>query len=358
MYDYIIVGGGPSAAIEAHRLAMNNASVLMIYKQPGGTMSMMGSRRLQSYCHELELPDSAIGLDNFMSQLTFSPTADEYITYVSHYIDNQPVERIIGDVVFITHDDNVFICKVSNRQGVDGYRATHLVLATGIQPKRISEALYQFNTITCFDAYKLLIKGNPALREYKQAIIIGGGNSAFQLAESAAAAGLNTTILAKNYLGVFPQETNDRYALRAPTQSVIERIWKSQTDPLITPLNFFIYTSLAFYNDELVVNLLECENACHIANLSINNASYISSCDNTSRQNNTEKQLCISTAETLFISAIGTEGCIPENDIPSLKLNHEGFVDNVKGKTGLSGLYVCGTLAGARSVNDMQITEY
>lgn len=60
-------------------------------------------------------------------------------------------------------------------------------------------------------------------------MILGSGNTAFQLANIAVSHGLNTTILAREYLGIFPQETKNRFALRAPSQITIEKFGKVMT---------------------------------------------------------------------------------------------------------------------------------
>ncbi|WNJ96292.1 FAD-dependent oxidoreductase [Vibrio ruber] len=351
MSDYIIIGGGPSAAIEAKQLSRMGKSITLIAEQFGGIMRVMGERPLQSYCNELELPNSHRALQDYVQQCTFSPKACEYMKYINDYLDQLPITKVTGHVVFIEKQDKSYICHVKDSSSIHQYTASNLVLATGVKPKDIQHEFSGIGAITCIDAYRLFSYQNrPALLNKKEVVIIGSGNSAFQLAESASTLGMKVTILAKCYLGIFPQETDDIFALRAPTQKTIERIWKSQTDHKVTRLNFHIYAEAIRENDYMKILIRQKENTPHIAK-----HCYEHLFDTPLQQ---EKELFFNINETLFVSSIGTCCQIPENNISNLDINPDGFIENNHGQTTVEGLYVTGTLAGARSVNTMNQTSY
>lgn len=352
MSSFIIIGGGPAAAIEAARLSGKGKNVTIISEQFGGCMDIMGHRRLQSYCNELTLGGSEIMLEDYMEHTALTPTGSEYCTYVRKYIESLPVKKICGKVTYFTRDEAKFRCQVMVSEELRHFYSDNLILATGISSKTPPAIFSLLDPIDCFSAYKMLGERACSLKKkYRNIVILGGGNTAFQLAEAAASQGVRTSILAKSYIGLFPQETPDRFALRAPSQLTIERICKSQTDKNITPLGFYIYSSLCIENDCLTAILQKEKNFHHISSLSYNNLALSSDED-------AIKSVSFAKSETLFISAIGTCGTIPDNSFQQISVNNNGFVDNINGKTKVKGLYVSGMVAGARSVNTMKKTEY
>ena len=221
----------------------------------------------------------------------------------------------------------------------------NLVLATGILPRPIPPFLCGLNVMRCFEAYEYLRVKNQTDFSFDNVVIIGSGNSAFQLALSCIKLGIQVTILARHYYGLFPQETYDRFALRAASQPAVEYIWKSQEDTDLIPAAFHIYSQISRSGDSLDVVLKRDKNKMHIAERSYRNLFD----EEILEQKNVQYYI----KNTLFVSAIGTIGNIPANNLTMLQVNQHGFVDNVNGKTSLEALYVTGTLAGARSVNTM-----
>lgn len=351
MDSFIIIGGGPSAAIEASRLCSLGKDVTIITEQIGGCMEIMGEKRLQSYYDELYLHDTNLSLVDCMSCVEMTPTANEYVQYVKRVIDALPVKIIIGKVIWFTKYKDKFKCLVENQFGKTIYYSQGLVLATGIISKEIPDTFSLLPHISCFSAYKLFNQNSHNINKYNQVVILGGGNTAFQLANIAASYKLNTTILAKKYLGLFPQETTDRFALRASSQITIENIWKSHTTKNKIRLSFLIYSSIFSDGEYLSVKIEKVKNKIHIADISYSELFSDIDSDNT-------KTLLISSQSTLFISAIGVSCTLPPNDLSQLKLNSYGYISNELGRTSIAGLYVAGTLAGAKSVNTMSKMEY
>ncbi|WP_147200804.1 FAD-dependent oxidoreductase [Pantoea sp. CCBC3-3-1] len=352
MSTFIIIGGGPAAAIEAARLSAMGKDVTMISEQYGGCMDIMGNRRLQSYCNELVLKDSDKKLEDYMKEPALTPTGLEYGTYVRDVIESLPVRKICGRVSYFTRDLSGFRCQVMVGDDLKYYYSDNLVLATGISSKTTPAVFSLIDPIDCFNAYKMFMENPSSITtKYRNIVILGGGNTAFQLADASASLGFKTTILARSYIGLFPQETQDRFALRAPSQITIERIWKSQTDKNITPLGFHVYSSLCADNNSLTANLLKENNTDHIALLSYENVNCPTIKDGI-------KSVTFEKSDTLFISAIGTTGVIPENSFIQININSKGYVDNTDGKTDIKGLYVAGMIAGAKSINTMKLTEY
>ncbi|WP_275556714.1 FAD-dependent oxidoreductase [Mixta sp. Marseille-Q2659] len=351
MKTFMVLGGGPAAAIEAARLCALGKEVTLISEQFGGCMEIMGERRLQSYCHELTLTGGDITLDSCMERPALAPAASEFSDYVRRTLDALPVKKISGKVSWFTKENDRFRCHVTTANGERHLYADGLVLATGIRARPVPAIFSLMDPITCFEAYNLFRENDARLKQYRRVVILGGGNTAFQLADCAASLGIETTILAKSYLGIFPQETQDRFALRAPSQLTIERIWKSQNDKNMAPLAFHIYSSLYADGERLHIWLQEARNQIHIARL----------CWQALPGNGddaTAKMLPIAKAGTLFISAIGTTGNLPPNGFRQLQLDKQGFLPNRRGRTAIAGLYVAGALAGAKSVNTMIETEY
>lgn len=351
MSSFIVIGGGPSAAIEASRLCSLGKNVTIITEQIGGCMEMMGDKRLQSYCNELTLHETTLSLADSMALNNLPPTANEYIQYIKRIFDGLPIKIIIGKVNWFTKIKTKFSCHVDSQFGKKIYYSDGLVLATGLKSKATPDIFSLLPHINCFSAYKLFNQNGSFINNYKRAVILGSGNTAFQLANIAVSHGLNTTILAREYLGIFPQETKNRFALRAPSQITIEKIWKSHDFENTDYLSFFIYSSLYSDGKYLNVKIEKSKNQIHIANISYSALSSDINGENT-------KILSIPSEDTLCISAIGVTCTLPSHNFSQLQLNDQGYISNELGRTAVAGLYVAGTLAGAKSVNTMNKVEY
>lgn len=341
----MIIGGGPSGFMKAKKLYNLGKTVVLVADQFGGAMKCVGSRRLQSFRNELELKYADTKLDQYINGQSLSPLATEYVNYVTACINQLPIKVILGHVSFIERGADGFVCRMQCPEGELALKSKNLILATGTSPRPIPPFLYGLSVMRCFEAYEYLRMKNQKDFSFDNVVIIGSGNSAFQLALSCIELGIRVTILARHYYGLFPQETHNRFALRAASQPAIEYIWKSQEGTDLIPAAFHIYSQIIRYDDGLDVVLRRDKNKKHIAE-----RSYINLFDGEVLE---QKNVQYDAKNTLFISAIGTVGNIPANNLAMLRVNKHGFVNNVDGKTRLEALYVAGSLAGARSVNTM-----
>ncbi|WP_257811930.1 NAD(P)/FAD-dependent oxidoreductase [Burkholderia glumae] len=359
-FDYLIVGGGPAAAREALRLAGTDASVGLVSNGYGGCMKMMGDMALQSYPNELELQPSPLRLRAYIEGMRMSPSGREYATYITDLIHSTNVTRMLGKVDFIERHGELFVCHLSGGNGVAPITARRLILATGLRPRDIPGAFMEVDAINCFEAYTLLAAPQTAAAlAGKNVVIVGSGNSAFQIAALASLVARSVCILSRGYLGLFPQETGDRFALRAPSQLTIELIGKSMaegghshaiTQDLITPVSFLVYRDLMRDASGCRAIFHEADNHCHIARLSWRYA--------------VERRIVTRLAEpqlwhgvfprdqTIFISAIGVTANLPDSQWRLLD-DTTRFVSHDEGRTAIPNLFIAGTVGGCRSVNTM-----
>lgn len=353
IYDFIIVGGGPAAAMEAEKLSSLHYSVLIIADMLGGIMHVMGKENLQSYCNELSLSNNDIKLENYISDNTLTPTGNEFTAYVSDVIEQVNVKKEIGFVSYISKDNDVFCCDILKEGKPKKYQAKNVVIATGIKANSVPSFMFGTNFMTCLDAYLFFRKERINQFKNKRVVIVGSGNSAFQIARIAATFELEVTILATSYLGLFPQETNDKFALRAQSQITIERIWKTQTEANFKPLNFYIYTKIEKCNGYIIVTLHKKDHTVHIAKASYNNI-----CGDYMETGADTKQVSFSTADTIFISATGTIPNIPDNEFDLFVDCKVTDIDLERRFSDVKGLYMAGSVIGCRSINTMKESAY
>lgn len=222
LFDYLIIGSGPSAVAEAMNIARTRKKILLVSNYFGGCLAMIGDQILQSYANELDLSGSPYCLRDYLQGMRVSPTGAEYAEYIRDTIARAPVEKIMASVNHIDRRNSVFICELVKDNCRFAISAKRVVPAIGIHPKPLESWMRNIHALTYFQSYNALCKGQ--FREFtgKDIVIFGGGNSAFQLATLAALISRSVTIMALRYVGMFPQETNDRFALRAPNQVAIE----------------------------------------------------------------------------------------------------------------------------------------
>ncbi|WP_111494196.1 NAD(P)-binding domain-containing protein [Marinobacter bohaiensis] len=338
--DYLVAGAGPAGLMEAHRLSAMGKRVSLISPQWGGVMECMGDHYLQSYCSELELPGSPVPLAHFMTEKTLSPRASHYMQYLRHYADSLPVDKITDTVTAVSFDGTHYSCDLQ-RHGKHALKARHIVAATGIKPKPFrTTCLAGCRTMACLDAYHHFSDPSARPPTETDVVIIGSGNSAFQIALLAMSTGYNAHILARTYPGIYPIETTDRFALRAQSQATVEKIWKSQTERTSPGISFSIYNNLWRSGDDIVFEIDRTDNNVHIAEATM---------ANTAACGTRRLTRSFSRADTLFVTAIGTE--------PSRPFSIDAHEDDRDPAT-KRGIYWVGSAADFRSVNTMVSPRY
>ena len=212
---------------------------------------------------------------------------------------------------------------------------------------------------TCFAAYKDVRAGRWERYRGKDVALVGSGNSAFQLALLVSPVARSVTILARRYPGIFPQETSDRFALRAPSQLTIERIAKATEPPYDAgaaaavpglPRGGAGRGAAAGFALRLrggrqrrphrlvVVRILAGARALR--------RSGAAAARSRSRR--------FTDDETVVISATGVAASLPPHPWDELVEPRTGFVRHAAGRTAVRDLFVAGSCAGFPSVNTMR----
>ncbi len=367
MYDVLVIGGGPSALSEILRFD-KGVKAAVVSDKFGGCLGVMGSQRLQSYITELTISHSPCDLIDFMGdKLESKPTGKEYESFIKKCFELIDVEKIFARVEYIKYDRDTFVLDVVRDKKHSTLQAKKIIIATGVRPKRTVLPLNRNKLIYCFDAYHSITSNKLERFEGADICVIGGGNSAFQLTSLLVRHAKSVTLLMKKYVGFYPIESDDRFALRAQSMQTIELVEKcANLKSSLGKINSDHYRFAMVYLhvfDDLYVNESKNELCADIAEDS-NNIRVLKN----SLTASIERELVYSTDvntyrwvrkldDILIVSATGVE----VNTIPSpwhdLIDTKEGFIKNVKGKTKIDGLYVAGSAAGYKSVNQMQYSE-
>jgi siroheme synthase (precorrin-2 oxidase/ferrochelatase) len=374
--DVLIVGGGPSAAREAQRIATSGRSVAVVAPQWGGCMRMLGFHLLQSYIEELDLRVGGINLERFVKDAKICPTGEEFADYVAAALSASGGEQFTGVVHSLGGRNGQFWSLASINDGKDvEFTSRAVVIASGLKPRALPERFADLEIRTCFDAYWDLCGSTPGTRfQGKDVLVLGNGNSAFQLALLASRRARSVTILGKKYPGVFPQETSDRFALRGLSQLAIERIFKSRMPATIaggpayylsaTPplklMSFYVGddSCLAISKNELRLTVMRSAQRPWLSEACVDRdiESGLLEQKSTTQGGDTTLVRRFDIQNTVAISAIGTAPSLPTTEWRLL--GSTGSVNHVQGRTPQEGVYVAGACAGYRSINEMVTPAY
>ncbi|MBD1106285.1 NAD(P)-binding domain-containing protein [Pseudomonas amygdali pv. morsprunorum] len=288
-----------------------------------------------------------------MRKLCVSPTGEEYAAYIRSNFEALPLTRIQQRVVTVSKAQGLF--EVNLAAGSQGHplRAGQIILATGIRPKAPPFEMPNAHWLNCFDVYQMVARGQVQRFLQQDVVIFGSGNSAFQIALLLAPFARNVSILIKSYLGLYPQETDDRFALRSLSQRTLEMIAKTSSSSFLGPLNsanstgraniwLHAYNSIRQEGDKVVLDLPASLNGNSLLQASCRKAQEAGRLVEAQASEGYELHLDISAKDQCLVSAIGVTAQLPATDWPQLLNPQTGFTCHQDGKSPVAGLYFAG----------------
>ena len=356
-HSLVIVGGGPAAAVEAVAAVSSGIKPLIISSQWGGIIDCMGPHLLQSFHSELYIPGVGLELSAFASSHPRSPTGAEYTRYIREVIRSLKIQQMDGTVFDVVRvgDHLEVVLKDGTAVPTD-----QVVLATGtrFRPPPISAPGAHWVSTDC--AYRELTCSDPNPYWRKRVVILGGGNSAMQIAALAEPIAADVTVLASRYLGMYPQETDDRFAWRSLSQVTCELVAKSSLsgftkDRSRASVRFLIYDSLKMHDNNLIFNYREAVNQAPICACSLpnNRPTWPQGCLKT--QTGWAEQMSLQ--DCVLVSAIGVTSVYPSGPSLAEIPRSDGIMEHdARYETALDGVFIAGSCSGRRSITCMSPT--
>lgn len=366
IFDLAIIGGGPAALAELLAVRKSSARIVVLSDKFGGCMEIMGDQPLQSYLPELAIEGAPFKLQEFLSSKTSnSPTGKEYTRYIRACFEAIAVPKIECRVIDLKPHDP-FEVVFEDGRGIHSLRAEKVVLATGLRSRAPDRRIPASAWTTCFQAYEAISNHCLERFEGKYVGVVGTGNTAYQLALSLVRVAKEITLLVNRYIGFFPLESSDGFALRAPSFPAMELIRKS-VDPAssigrlncnstaFAPLYLHAYETIGYHpeTDHVFARIPASLNGQPILSMSTSAAVAMGRLNAGSDDAYVWQRPM---SETTMISAIGVTGNTPVHALPGLVDETTGFVRHLNGETEVPGLYVSGSLAGYPSVNKMVLS--
>ncbi|ORC55186.1 copper transporter [Pseudomonas floridensis] len=364
VFDVIVIGGGPAGLSECLRLQATDLNIAVVSDVFGGCMGMMGALPLQSYCNELEISGAPIPLRKFLNRLAISPTGEEYSNYIRSNFETLPLTRFEERVMTLSKSGEFFELVLGDASAGKTLRASQVILATGIRPRAAPLEAEMATWRSCFDVYTQVSNGQIDTFSGKDVFIFGSGNSAFQIALLLAPVARNITVLVKSYLGLYPQETNDRFALRSLSQRTLEMIAKCGSESAQGPINgvatthrahvwLHAYSDVQACADSLLLTLPHRLNSHALLEGSCNEALRRGRLGFLNDGSGYRLMIDCSARQSCLVSATGVTAQLPDTEWPQLIDSDSGFAAHCNGQTPIEGLHVAGAVSGYASVNTM-----
>ena len=360
-WPLVIVGGGPAAALQIHRSRLPLSDILVITDRLGGGMGFLGEHRLQSYVSELDVGACGNSLGCYVGQVRLQPTGTEYTRYIANCIRRSDATTLTGLVTDVKSMGSSLRVEIREANlGTAHIRGHRVVMATGTIPKRPTlENLSSRSSVMYDQVFRDIKSGNLDYYRRKSILVVGSGNSALQTASLLAPIAEDITVLANQYLGMYPQETSNRFGWRAASQLACELIVKGSRQCIpgsrsVPCIRFLLYDDFQIKgSNQIMFRYRRATNhrticraslpprCIHVQGATMYPNGYIEEVRDLS--------------STMVVWAVGMEPNYPQGEtLRSLQRDSQGRVlVNKAGKTELDGLYLIGGCVGVRSVNEM-----
>jgi thioredoxin reductase len=352
----VVVGGGPAAALQVHAGAPAG-HVLVVSERWQSGMAFMGSESLQSYVTELDLDSSSAALRSMLPPGRVRPTAERYDEYVRQALQRSGARLVDGTVTGIDRTPDGFQVVIATADGERTARCTYVVLATGSRPSPPPPEWLGAGAVTYDVAYRWTDEEKVSRCSGRSLLVVGSGNSAMQTAALLASLAEDTTILATRYVGMFPFETDDRFAWRAPSALTCELVVKSGRDcaerGTETCVRFLVYERARPIGGEVVIDYAERANQGLLSRHSIPpRCRHVEARSEGAGRWRERRDLSRTTI-------LWATGCVPVYPavplVDALARDERGYIPtDARGETAIRGLYLTGACSGQRAVNEMR----
>lgn len=323
-------------------------------------MAFVGDVRLQSYLTELSLGSLTHPLSRYTSPGRMQPTGSEYDRYAREVLEASGVSRCEGRVEDMRRIGDRFVLSVRTAAGPQVVRASQLVLATGSRQRPAPPPWPDTGVVvSCDQAFRDIDEGRIASYAFRNALVVGSGNSAMQLAALLAPACRQVAVLANKYLGMYPTETSDRYAWRAGSQLTWELVVKSSgfcwaADGTAPCVRFLIYRTLTAADGNAMFTYSAADNQHQMGSHSLPpNHPHIHATKLVGGDDHWREEWPLS--QTTVVWATGRDPVYPPSSLlSSLPRDERGvLLTGAGGQAPVPGLFLAGSCAGQRAVNEM-----
>lgn len=333
----------------------------------GSGMGFMGDAELQSYRHELLIPGAPEELAAMLPPGRLRPSSAQYDAYVVACLRSVGAHLVHGTVEDLAPvggsgseiSDSACVLRVSGKDGSTCLvEAETVVLATGSRPKPAPPEWAARGAVGYDEVYRMTADERAELCRDKRLVIVGAGNSGMQTAALVAGLGRDVVILASRYHGMFPVETEDRYAWRGQSGLTCELVAKSAMscrDGLMSGIciRLLVYRELELVPGEVLrfrIGYLDDDNTMRLTRCSLPGR-----CEHAVAERAGEGWAEWREADTVVIWATGSEPVYPPSAaLSALPREADGRIRvDEDGRTEWRSVYLTGASRGHRSVNEM-----
>jgi thioredoxin reductase len=353
----VIVGGGSGAAIQVRNGDVPPQQILVIAERLGTGMSFIGRSILQSYTEELLVSGSSEELRALLPAGELRPTAAQYDTYVRDSLLRSGASVTLARVTDIQRDADGFVVVMRMPGGERcQVRTDAVVLATGSTPRKPPIDWQAAGAITYDTVHRELENRGAHRWAGRSVLVVGGGNSAMQTASLMATDARDVTILANRYVGMYPAESDDRFAWRVPSQLTYEIVVKSSRECgrrrwRVPCIRHLVYDSLDLTDDEVCWRYSQADNLELLGSHSLPGR-----CHHAQGRPDGDgvwREIRKRDATVVVWATGSTPVYTPGELLTSLLRTADGTPTcDEDGQTNVPGLYLTGACAGHRSVNE------